>query len=51
MSVNTAMKLCIPLALVAIGLGVYEFVHGQFTIGSLTLLASILILSFIVNSM
>jgi len=51
MWVKTAMKLFIPLALVAIGFGVYEFVHAEFTIGSLTFLAGILILSFAVHSM
>jgi hypothetical protein len=51
MSVKAAMKLCILLALMAIGFGVYEFTHAEFAFGSLTFLAGILILSFAVNSM
>jgi hypothetical protein len=38
--------LCIPFALLAVGFGVYEFVHTEFSKGSLSFLIGIVILNF-----
>jgi hypothetical protein len=51
MSIKIRPALCILLALVAIGFGVYEFVHREFSRGSLSFLLRIVILNFALHWM
>jgi hypothetical protein len=43
---KTGPALCIIFALVALGFGVYEFVHAEFSRGSLSVLLAIVIVNF-----
>jgi hypothetical protein len=51
MSVKIGKALCILFALLAIGFGVYEFVHAEVSKGSLSILLGIVILNFALHWM
>jgi hypothetical protein len=51
MSIKIGPALCILFALVAIGFGVYEFVHAEVSRGSLSILLGIVILNFALHWM
>jgi hypothetical protein len=51
MKLKIGLTLLISLALVAIGFGVYEFVHREFSRGSLSFLLGIVILNFVLHWM
>jgi hypothetical protein len=51
MLLKIGLALCILFALLAIGFGVYEFVHKEVSNGSLSVLLGIVILNFALNSM